>query len=103
MLVLLVTEIHRVMHLVRDAVHMQRLVAHSPILSRLVSATWLRRYHAETHSRLDLEFHRGLMPLVQLIAEVLAVGLLTDPFHVCNLLLLQDALENAIARGFVHV
>lgn len=89
------------MHLICDTVHVQRLVGPVSSIIRCFVARLLD--HAQSHSRLDLKIHHGLVSVVEFYAEILADGLLVTLFHVSDLLLFQDALEDAITRGFVHV
>ena len=94
-----------VQHLVRDAVHIQRLVALvSPIVACTVTRVpLLLRFHAEAHARFYFELDHGLMAQVELVSEVLAQQLLVALFHVCKLLLFQNALQDLIAGDLVHV
>ena len=94
-----------VQHLVRDAVHIQRLVALvSPIVACTVTRVpLLLRFHAEAHARFYFELDHGLMAQVELVSEVLAQQLLLALFHVCKLLLFQNALQDLIAGDLVHV
>ena len=61
-----------VQHLVRDAVHIQRLVALvSPIVACTVTRVpLLLRFHAEAHARFYFELDHGLMAQVELVSEV---------------------------------
>ena len=63
----------------------------------------LGSFHADSNARLDLEVHHGFVSLLEPITQILAIQRLLLLSQVLNLLLLEDALQDAIARDLVHV
>ena len=95
-----------VQHLVRDAVHVQRLVAGAisfNVARPIASISLLLCLHAKAHTRFDLKLDNGLMTVVELVTEVLTHQLLLVLFHVNKLLFFQNALQDLVTRSLVHV